>query len=148
MSEDMQAHWAIEQLMNAARHLGVYEFVNQQKSMPEVKPLEEYYRSHFSHHVKIVERMSSVIERKVNMVERDTKTYNRVYGIPDLDWDEKVEGVSKYGMLVRLDEELRKQEEEIIKLWAQLEEIHVLLRRSIGMMICLLFLISKTPLII
>ena len=74
MSEDMKAHWAIEQWLNAARHLGVMGIICGKEAIPTILPIEE---AHFMVSQTTYDGLEAVAERKSAIVERDTRLYNR-----------------------------------------------------------------------
>ena len=114
MSEDMKAHWAIEQWINAAKHLGVMDIVSGKEAIPTIAPIDDYCKAHFMVNQMTYDSLEAVAERKSVIVERDTRVYNKIYDLKEEEWNEQLEGRSRIQALIEIDKDLKKVEEECI----------------------------------
>jgi hypothetical protein len=120
LSEDLKAQWAIEQFRNAAGHLGVLQFIDENgKEIPKVPEMDEYFGAFQEKSRETMEAMEEVIDEKKSLIE----IWKRSYGdLIEGDWDESITRDNIHQSMVDIKTKIKKEKMDLMDLVRRREQ--------------------------
>jgi hypothetical protein len=109
LSEDLKAQWAIEQFRNAADHLGVLAFIEENgKEIPRIATINEYLGAFVRKSSAMTRAIDEVIQEKGSLI----KVWERSYY--DMERGEELE--DKYKTMANILSNIKKEKMELMDL--------------------------------